>query len=176
MIGISKNFPKIIHRSEIFKTKQSATEIQKKIVQTLQEINQKTFCFEEITYPTIPNCKIIFEAGLAEEKNFNYIDKEEKDRFFEAIKNKINNQLDFFFLIRYYKISEKKDTPLNFDYYMLRFNFLSKIFQLRIFHEKGPRYIAPEEVETFIINELNKKSIIKIIKVKREDYDFDKKL
>lgn len=175
MIGISENFPKIVHRSEIFKTKQTITEIQKKIVQTLQEINQKTYCFEEITYPTIPNCKIIFEAGLAEDKIFNYIDKEEKNRFFKIIKNQINNQLDLFFSIRYYKKSKKKDSPLNFDYYMLRFNFLNKTLQLRIFHERGPRYITPEEVETFIINELNKDPTIKITKVEKMNYNFDKK-
>lgn len=175
MIGVSENFPKIIHRIETFETNLPISQIQKNLVQTLQEINQKKYCFEEITYPTIPNCRIIFEAGLAEAKIFNYIDKEEKDRFLKAIKNKITNQLDLFFSIRYYKINRKKEYPLNFDYYMLRINFNSKTFQLKIFHEKGPRYITPEGLETFIINEINKKLIKKITKAKKINYNFDKK-
>jgi hypothetical protein len=175
MIGVIENFPRIIHRKETFETNLPKNQIQKKIVQTLQEINQKKYCFEEITYPTVPNCKIIFEAGLAESKIFNYIDKEEKERFLKAIKNKINNQLDLFFSIRYYKIDGKKKHPLNFDYYMLRFSFHNKIFQLKIFHEKGPRYITPEGLEMFIINEINKKLASKIARTKKLNYDLDKK-
>ena len=164
MIGVSENFPEKIHRLERFKTKLPTKRIQKKLIQILEKINHKTYSFEEITYPTVPNCKIIFEVGLAEAKTFNYIDKEEKDKFLKALKKESFNLLDLFFSIRYYRIAQKKSTPLNFDYYIIRIIFENKTIEVKVFHERGPRYISPEEIVTFIINELNKNSPKKITK------------
>jgi len=164
MIGVSENFPEKIHRLERFETKLPTKKIQKKLIQILEKINRKTYSFEEVTYPTVPNCKIIFEAGLAEAKTFNYIDEEEKKKFLKALKKESLSRLDLFFSIRYYKIYQKKSTPLNFDYYMIRITFENKTIEVKVFHERGPRYISPGEIVTFIINELNKNSPKKIIK------------
>jgi hypothetical protein len=166
MIGVSENFPKKIHRLERFETKLASKKIQKKLIQILESNNRKTYSFEDITYPSVPNCKIIFEAGLAEAKTFNYIDEEEKNRFLKALKKETLNLLDLFFSIRYYRINKKKDTPLNFDYYMIRIIFHNKTIEVKVFHERGPRHISPEEIVTFIINELNKNSTKKISKLK----------
>ncbi|MCW3997117.1 MAG: hypothetical protein NWF10_00925 [Candidatus Bathyarchaeota archaeon] len=166
MIGVSENFPKKIHRFERYETTVATKKIQKKLVQILEKINRKTFSFEEITHPTIPNCKIIFETGLAEEKTFNYIDEVEKIRFLKALKKETFNLLDFFISIRYYRIQEKKSTPLNFDYYLIRIIFDKKTIEAKVFHERGPRYISPEDLITFIINDLNKNSTKKVIKSK----------
>jgi hypothetical protein len=166
MIRLSENFPKQIHRFERYETTVATKKLQKKLVQVLENINHKTYSFEEITHPTIPNCKIIFEIGLAEAKTFNYIDEVEKIRFLKALKKETCNLIDLFISIRYYRIMEKKSTPLNFDYYLIRIIFDKKTIEAKVFHERGPRYISPEDLITFIINDLNKNLNKKVIKSK----------
>jgi hypothetical protein len=156
MIGSSENFPKLIHRLERFKTNLAKNKLQKKIIQVLEKINCKTFSFEEITHPTIPDCKIIFEIGLAEANTFNFIDKEERKRFFKALKKETFKLLDLFISIRYYRTKEKKRTPLNFDYYLIRIIFDKKTIEIKVFHERGPRHVLPKDLIAFIISELNK--------------------
>lgn len=167
MIGESHNFPEKIHKLEKFDSPYATKKIQKKLIQILERINHKTYSFEEITNPTIPNCIIILDVGLAERKIFNYIDQEEKNRFLKALKKETTKLIDLFFSIRYYKIKQKKRIALNFDYYMLRFNFANKKIEAKVFHERGPRHISPEELINFIILEINKKSTKKIIKSKK---------
>jgi hypothetical protein len=168
MIGTSQNFPEKIHRLEKFESKIEIKKIQKNLIQILEKINNKTYSFEEITYPTVPNCRIIFDVGLAEENAFNYIDEEEKNRFLKALKKETTKLLDLFFSIRYYKIKQKKRIALNFDYYMLRISFDNKKIEVKVFHERGPRYISPEEIVNFIIMEFNKNSTKKIIKLEKK--------
>ena len=167
MIGLRENFPEKIHRFERFETNLTNKELQKKLIQVLEKINLKTYSFEEITYPIVPYCKIIFEAGLAEGKTFNYIDKDEKNRFIKVLGKNSLNLIDLFFSIRYYRIIQKKKTSLNFDYYMLRFIFKNKIIETKVFHERGPRHISPKELVNFIINEINKNSTKKVIVSRR---------
>ena len=81
MIGLSDKFPEKIHRIEICETTFPVKQVQKELILSLVKFNSKTLSFEEITYPTIPNCKIIFETGLAEAKIYNYIDDDEKKDF-----------------------------------------------------------------------------------------------
>ena len=47
--------------------------------------------------------------------------------------------MDFFCSIRYYKGSGEKRSPLKFDYYMLRTVFSKDIFEVQVFHERGPK-------------------------------------
>jgi hypothetical protein len=54
--------------------------------------------------------------------------------------------------------------PLKFDYYMIRFAFSKNTMEMRVFHERGPRYISPEDITTFIVNQINKASTKKILK------------
>jgi len=161
MIGLSDKFPEKIHRIERCKTTFPAKKVQKELILSLVKINSKTLSFEEITYPTIPNCKIIFETGLAEAKTFNYIDKEERNRFLKALRNETFKLLDLFVAIRYYQTHQEKSIPLNFDYYLMRIIFEKKVIEFRVFHERGPRYISPEDLVSVIINEINKNSIKK---------------
>ena len=161
MIGLSEKFPENIHRIERFETTVPTKKVQKEIILSLAKFNCKTFSFEEITYPTIPNCKIIFEIGLAESKTFNYIDEEEKNRFLKTLRKEIFKVIDLFFAIRYYRINQKKSSPLNFDYYLMRIIFEKKLIEFRVFHERGPRYISPEDLSNIIINETNRNSVKK---------------
>jgi hypothetical protein len=164
VLGFFENFPEHIHRIEDFSTSLSSKRLQQRLVMVLQEINQRTFSFEEVTYPTVPECTIIFEVGLAEAKNFNYIDGEEAEKGSSILKKAPMQLMDFFFAIRYYKGIAIKKTPLRFDYYMIRFVFGNNSVEIRVFHERGPRYISPEDVITFLVNEVNKTSSRRILK------------
>jgi hypothetical protein len=71
--------------------------------------------------------------------------------------------MDFFCAVRYYKCSAEKKTPLKFDYYMIRVIFGDSV-EIRVFHERGPRYISPEDIVTFLVNMTNEATARKILK------------
>jgi len=164
MLGRYENFPAGIHRAESFTAAFSAKKLQQRLIQILSEINRKTFSFEEIANPTVPQCTIIFEIGIADAKIFNYIDEEETKKALNALKKEPFRVMDFFCAARYYKTGTEKKMPLKFDYYMIRFAFSKDTMEIRVFHERGPRYISPEEITTFIVNQINKASTKKILK------------
>lgn len=167
MLGFYEGFPANIHRTENFTSPLSAKKLQQRLIQVLRDINCKTFSFEEIAYPTVPECAIIFEAGLAESKSFNYIDEEETKRVLNALRKKTFQLMDFFCAVRYYKDAGEKKAPLKFDYYLMRFVFDKNSVEFQVFHERGPRYISPQDLVTFLVNEINKTSrrILKRVEV-----------
>ena len=165
MLGFYENFPANIHRIENFTSLLSTKKLQQRLIQVLHEINRKTFSFEEVTCPTVPECTIIFEAGLAEAKSFNYIDEEETKRVLTALRKATFQTMDFFCAVRYYKDTAEKKAPLKFDYYMLRVVFVRDSVEIQVFHERGPRYISPQDVVTFLVNEINKTSARRILKM-----------
>jgi hypothetical protein len=163
MLGVYDNFPANIHRIESFSTNFSSKKLQQRLIRVLREINRRTFSFEEVAYPTVPECTIIFEAGLAEAKSFNYIDEEEEKKVLSALRKTPFRTMDFFCAVRYYKGTGEK-TPLKFDYYMLRIIFGRNAVEIRVFHERGPRYISPEDMVTFLVNKVNETSARKILR------------
>jgi hypothetical protein len=163
MLGLYENFPANIHRIENFTSLLSSRKLQQRLIQVLHEINCKTFSFEEIAYPAVPECTIIFEAGLAEAKNFNYIDEEETKKVLTALRKTTFQTMDFFCAVRYYKGAAK--APLKFDYYLMRFVFGKNSMEIQVFHERGPRYISPQDIVAFLVNEINKTSARKILKM-----------
>ncbi len=166
MIGFYENFPVNIHRTDSFTSLLSSRKLQQRLVQVLCKINRATFSFEQVAYPTVPHGTVIFEAGLAEAKSFNYIDEEETKRVFTALEKTPFQTMDFFCAIRYYKGAEEKKTPLKFDYYLMRFIFgKNSVVEIQVFHERGPRYISPEDLVAFLVNEINKTSARKILKM-----------
>jgi len=162
MLGLYENFPENIHRIENFTSLLSSKKLQQRLIQVLHEINCKTFRFEEIAYPTVPECTIIFEVGIAEAKNFNYIDEEEIKRVLTALRRATFQTMDFFCAVRYYKGAAK--APLKFDYYLMRFVFGKDSVEIQVFHERGPRYISPEDIVTFLVNMVNEASARKFLK------------
>jgi hypothetical protein len=164
MLGFYDNFPVNIHRIDNFSTPFSSKKLQQRLMGVLFEINRRTFSFEEIAYPTVPECTIIFEAGLAEAKSFNYIDEEEAKKVLSALRKSPFQTMDFFCAVRYYKDAAEKKTPLKFDYYMLRVVFGKNSVEIQVFHERGPRYISPEDIVTFLVNMINETSTRKILK------------
>jgi len=164
MLGLYENFPENIHRIESFTSSLSSKKLQQRLIQVLSEINRKTFSFEEIAHPTVPKCTIIFEVGIADANSFNYIDEEETNKVLNALKKEPFRVIDFFCAVRYYKAKTEKKVPLKFDYYMMRAVFGKDSMEIRVFHERGPRYIAPEDIVTLLVNKINKTSAKRILK------------
>lgn len=164
MLGFYENFPVNIHRIETFTTYLSNRSFQQKLIEVLCDTNRREYCFEEITCPTVPECTIIFEAGLADAESFNYIDKDETRKVITTLKKASLQTMDFFFVVRYYKGKTEDKAPLKFDYYFLRVVFSRNNLEMQVFHERGPRYISPEDIVTFLVNELNKKASRKTLK------------
>ena len=149
-MGFYENFPANIHRIDSFNSTLSSKQLQQKLIQVFYDVNCKEFSFEEVTNPTVPQGRVIFEFGLAESEGFNYIDEEELKKALKFLAKERLGALDFFCSIRYYKSKGEKKTPLKFDYYLLRTLFSKDTFEVQVFHERGPRYISPEELNLFI--------------------------
>jgi len=162
MLGFYENFPANIHRTDNFTSSLSSRKLQQRLIQVLHDVNCETFSFEEVAYPTVPECTIIFEVGLAEAKSFSYIDEEETKRVLSALRKATFQTMDFFCAVRYYKGAAK--APLKFDYYLMRFVFGKNSVEIQVFHERGPRYISPEDIVTFLVNIVNEASARKILK------------
>ena len=163
-LGFYENFPSNIHMVESFNSTLSSKQLQQKLIQVFYDVNRKEFSFEEVANPTIPECKLIFELGLAEAKSFNYIDEEELGRTLNLLEKERLHTMDFFCAIRYYKGNAEKKTALKFDYYLLRTIFSKDAFEIQVFHERGPRYISPEDLALFIFNKINEGAKRKVLK------------
>jgi hypothetical protein len=157
-LGFYENFPLNIHRVDRFNSTLSSKQVQQKLIQTLKEINCREYSFEEVANPTVPGGRVIFEFGLAESGDFNYIDEEEVKKTMSFLVKQRFEAIDFFCCIRYYKGTIGKRTALKFDYYMLRTIFRKDILEVQVFHERGPRYISPEELTMFIFSKVNEKA------------------
>jgi len=167
MLGFYENFPENVHKTARFATSISNKRLQKTLMRMLHDINSKTFNLEDVAEPSIPQCTIIFEFGIAEVNNFNYLDNEETNRVLKVVQKKPFQIMDFFCALRYYKIQNKKKTPLKFDYYMFRFTFNKDSMEMHIFHERGPRYVLPEDIANFLANKINDTFSKKILKAIR---------
>jgi hypothetical protein len=167
MLGFYENFPQNIHRVDSFTSSLSRSRLQQRIAQVLLELNCKTFTFEEVGSPSVPECTVIFEFGIADAGNFNFVDDEEAQKVLNAVKREPLKMMDLFCAVRYYKnkTNTTKKTPLKFDYYMLRVSFgKEKSVDLQVFHERGPRYISPEDLAVFWVKKVNEASVRKILK------------
>ncbi len=76
-LGFYENFPLNIHRVDKFISTLSNKQLQQKLIRVLRDVNGREYSFEEVAYPTVPEGRVIFEFGLAESGDFNYIDEEE---------------------------------------------------------------------------------------------------
>lgn len=135
-----------------------------RILQFIGDINRKELIFEQISIPTIPDSIVIFEFGLAEDAGFNYLSAKETQRALDTIEAEHVSTLDFFCSIRYYKDNGAKRTALKFDYFMIRVVFAKGTLEMRVFHERGPRYLSPEDLANFLVKNVNgesKKTILR---------------
>jgi hypothetical protein len=163
-LGVYATFPENIHHLAHYQSFASIKQVQRSILQFLGDINRKELAFEQISIPTIPDGIVIFEFGLAEEAGFNYLSGEEVNRALEFLDQKDVDTLDFFCSIRYYRDTGAKRVALKFDYYMIRGVFARGSLELKVFHERGPRYLSPEDIASFIIKGANSVANKKIIR------------
>jgi len=164
MLGFYENFPINVHKIVHFGASVSKKRLQGALTHVLCKLNDETFSLEDVAHPSVPQCTVIFEFGIAEANNFNYLDKEETNRILKSINKKPFKIMDFFCAIRYYKTQNRKKTPLKFDYYMLRFISNKKSTEIQVFHERGPRHVSPEDIANFVASKINENFSRKILK------------
>lgn len=155
MLGVYEQFPLNVHKIKTFATSIPTKKLQQTLMRTLYKINNEDFKLEDIALPSLPQCKVILEFGIAEANSFNYLDEEETNKGLKAIRKKPFPVLDFFCALRYYKINNERKTSLKFDYYMIRLIFNKNLMEMQVFHEKGPRYASPEDIANFITDKTN---------------------
>jgi hypothetical protein len=127
-------------------------------------VNGKDLKLEDVADPSVPQCTAIFEFGIAEANSFTYLDATEVDKVLKTINKKPLQVVDVYCAVRYYKWQNGKKAPLKFDYYMVRFLFNKKLLEILVFHERGPRYIAPNDIVNFMTNKINEEFSKKVIK------------
>lgn len=165
MLGFYENFPINVHKKARFAVLVSARRLQQTLMQIFHKINGKSFNLEDIIFPPFHKCTAIFEFGIAEAANFNYISEEEATRVLKVIQKKPLQIMDFFCAIRYYRTLDEKRHPLRFDYYIIRFVFNKNSVETQVFHERGPRYVSPEDIINYIAREINKTFSKRILKL-----------
>jgi len=157
LLGSYKNFPENIHGIKSFEYQESTKSLQQAILFALHHLNQETYNLGAVTPYLKQNHEVGFEFGVAEDFDFNFLDKEELERCTRNIVENDLENLDFFFAVRYHKkIKENKRTSLKFDYHLLRFIFQKKSLELRIRHERGPQRVPIDELTDFIANQINR--------------------
>ncbi len=161
-LGSYQNFPASIHWTETYTSALSSRNLQEKIIRLLCELNRREFTFEQVSNPTIPNGRVIFEFGLADSQSFNYIDKEEVKSVLNLLAKTRLQKMDFFCGIRYHKVDGEKKIPLKSDYYLLRAVF-GQTLEIQLFHERGPRYLSPQDIAELLYNQINGDSSPKIL-------------
>lgn len=164
MLGTYDNFPKAVHEIASFSASTSQKRLQKAIVEAFFRLNNEAIGLDEVAPPSIPNCKTIFELGVADGSDFNYVDGEERERLVKTIEKRPFSIIDFLCIIRYYRVQNETRKPLKFDYYMLRFSFDKDSTELQIFHEKGLMYVSPKDIPEFVENRINAEFSKKTVK------------
>lgn len=158
MLGLYENFPQVIHGIARFTFPSSTRQLQRAILEVAHQLNHEVFSVKDFTPFLTSNCQVSFEFGIAEDMSFNYLNKEELERFQKQIENTPLRIIDVFSVIRYHTINAKgKRTPLKFDYNMLRFTFSRKTMELLVSHERGNQRISIEDFITFLTNKINEK-------------------
>ena len=156
MLGRFDNFPVFVHKAKNFKINASLGHVQRKVIEALYGLNGKEISSSGIFDGIGAGFKVIFEVGVADGVNFNYLDDLELERCLKHLKGGGGFKvLDFFLVNRYYKVdNEKRMKPLKFDYQLIRFEFLDKNLVVKVYHERGPRRIQLEELIDFLAKQI----------------------
>ncbi|MEJ2241789.1 MAG: hypothetical protein P8Y18_06575 [Candidatus Bathyarchaeota archaeon] len=156
MLGEYRNFPKNIQGIARFEYRDPTRSIQKAILFTFHKLNQEiSNCFDVTSYLD-QNCEIGFEFGIADGTDFIFLDNKELERCERNLSENDWNSLDFFIIIRYYRIKmDNKRIPLKFDSHIIRFIFYKDFLELQIRHEKGPQRISLDDFADFMAGKIN---------------------
>jgi hypothetical protein len=158
LLGRYENFPQVVHGIARFTFPSSIRQLQNAILEVAHQLNREVYSMKDFTQFLKSKCEVSFEFGIAEDMSFNYLDKEELERFKKQIETEPLRIIDIFSVIRYYTVNKKgKSTPLKFDYNMLRLTFSRKTMELLVSHERGNQRVSLEDFVTFLTNKINEK-------------------
>jgi hypothetical protein len=164
MLGAYDDFPRNVQKTAHFAFSISNKGLQRALLQACHKLNAETLDLKDLVTPSIPQCNVIFELGIADGDGFNFLDNEETNKLLKLVDKQPLQMMDFLYVIRYYKTDREKKTPLRFDHYMLRFVFDKGLAEMRVFHEKGPMHVSPDEVVDFITHKTNALFSKKVLK------------
>jgi len=171
LLGRYENFPEVIHGVARFTSKSPVRKVQQAILSALHHLNQEVCGLSAVTPHLLQECEVSFELGVAEDFNFNFLDKKELDRFQRSIVEEGLSTLDFFFVVRYHIVNDRgKRVPLKFDYHMLRFMFQENGMELRVCHERGTQRVPLEDLITFVTKCINEELSQKQLKPLNLEY------
>lgn len=162
MLGVYESYPENVHKIANFAASTSTKKLQQTLIQEVRRLNETT-SLDGLPDSAVSQCAVIFEFGIAEGGDFTYLDDEEVSKVINNVGRKPLPVMDFLLVIRYYRMQEQKRSPLRFDYYMLRMTF-SKCLEIRVFHEKGPMRMLPEEVIELIVDRINEAASKRILR------------
>ena len=156
MLGRFDNFPIFVHKTKTFKINAPSGRAQQNVIEALHGLNGKEISSSGTFDGIDAGLKVIFEVGVADGVNFNYLDDLELKRCLNHLKGGGDFKvLDFFFVNRYYKVDNKRRMkPLKFDYQLIRFEFSNKNLIIKVYHERGPRRIQLEELIDFLAKQI----------------------
>jgi hypothetical protein len=164
MLGVYENFPVNVQKVVRFAATVSDKTLQKAVAECLRKLNSESLRLEDFASPSLSDCTVVFEFGVADGDTFNYLDSEETQKLLGEIRKASLRIMDFFCAIRYYKERGVKKSPLKFDYYLLRLIFNTGLVEVLIFHERGPRHVPPEDLVNLIVERVNKLFPRKVLK------------
>ncbi len=154
-LGFYENFPENIHHIALFATPASNRRAQQALLETFKRLNTDRFILETVSNPSTPNCTTEFEFGMAEGGSFIYLDAEETERILKALSKQPFRVMDFMCVACYRRMEGNRKIPMRFDYFMLRFAFEEHQVEMQVFHQKGPRHMAPEDLVKLITSRVN---------------------
>ena len=158
LLGRYENFPQVIQGLARFTFPSSTRHLQQAILEVAHQLNQEVYSIKDFIPFLTSKCEVSFEFGIAEDMTFNYLDKEELERFQKQIETKPLSVIDIFAVTRYHTVNAKgKRAPLKFDYNMLRFTFSRKTMELLVSHERGNQRVSLEDLITFLTDKINEK-------------------
>ncbi len=166
MLGVYENFPDKVQMATFFVSLVSHKRLQQALTEAFHRLNAENLVLEDIGNPSIPQCKVVFELGIAEGQTFSFLDDKETEHVLRIIKERPFPTMDFLCAIRYYRAPDGKMRPLRFDYYLFRFLFGKDLIELRVFHERGSMHVAPGELAAFLgdrVNRLFPKRVLKAV-------------
>ena len=150
MLGRYQNFPENIHRVARFTHRISVRKLQNEILKTFHQLNENSFELNAITPSSLAKLEVSFEFGIADGLTFNFVDREEVEKFQKIVAKEASPILDFLCVIRYHAVNNGRRVPLRFDYQFLRLVFYRNNLELQVAHERGSQRIPLEDLVDFV--------------------------
>jgi len=151
-------FPQTIHGRAVLRYGAENAAVQRVLIRILRELNRLRLD-APITVADREGYldgQIAFEAGVANEDHFNYLDGYEERLMNETIvKQGVLSVLDFLIVARYL-VKDQERHPIRTDSYLIRFIVSEYSMEVYLSHEKGIRRLNPDELIMMIAKELDR--------------------